>query len=282
MLEPNAAERDRAENRPNARKRRGNLAKTLDRALQPRLPPGRPGRPKGSRNYQWTPEMDRILEELCTKFNPAKAKGMMKRQLLQARAGPGSPKPRPDSLRNAVERRMAHLRLPTGRPRKTPAVRTGRPWTETETTALLGAVGSDLEDKSIEQRTHHTIRAARAKLTRLDYSARELRGEAFTVDELAAALCVTARQVRRWKERGWLNTTRRRISQQDLAAFLRAHHEVVPYRMLPRDTQLFLIDLGYPASDAAQFRATVKAILETVGGRKRRSDARIAGAVSSR
>jgi hypothetical protein len=147
---------------------------------------------------------------------------------------------------------------------------------------LLGALGSDLEDTSIEQRTHHTIRAARAKLTRLDYSARELRGDTFTVDELAAALCVTARQVRRWKERGWLNTTRRRISQQDLAAFLRAHHEVVPYRMLPRDTQLFLIDLGYPASDAAQFRATVKAILETVGGRKRRSDARIAGVVSSR
>jgi hypothetical protein len=86
VLEPNAAERDRAENRPNARRRRGNLAKTLDRALEPGLAPGRPGRLKGSRNYQWTPETDRILEELCTKFNPGKAKGMMKRQLLQARA----------------------------------------------------------------------------------------------------------------------------------------------------------------------------------------------------
>jgi hypothetical protein len=38
--------------------------------------------------------------------------------------------------------------------------------------------------------------------------------------------------------------------------------------------QVFLISLGYPAKDAAEFRATVKSILEDVGDRKKRCDAR--------
>jgi hypothetical protein len=59
-----------------------------------------------------------------------------------------------------------------------------------------------------------------------------------------------------------------------LAAFLKDHHDRVPYDLLPRHVQVFLISLGYPAKDAAEFRATVKSILEDVGGRKKRCDAR--------
>jgi hypothetical protein len=136
----------------------------------------------------------------------------MRKNLLDMREGLGRFKPRPDSVRNAVERRMVQLGLPTGQARKRPESRTAKPWDPSETTALLAALGGDLLDESVEERTHHTIKAARAKLARLGHQASELRHVAFTVDELAAMLHATSRQVRRWKENGWLKTTRRRIS----------------------------------------------------------------------
>jgi hypothetical protein len=218
--------------------------------------------------------MDRILEEACTKFGPGKAKTVMQKKLLDVRDGQNGFEPRPASVRNRIERRMVQLGLPTGDLRKSPEARSIKPWASSETTALLAALGGDLLDESVEDRTHHTIKAARAKLARLGHKTSELRGLAFTVDEAAAILHVTSRQVRRWKENGWLKTTRRRVSDKDLAAFLKDHHDRVPYDFLPRQVQVFLISLGYPAKDAAAFRATVKSILEDIGGRKKRSDAR--------
>jgi hypothetical protein len=50
-----------------ALKKRGNLAATLNPLLEPRLPAGQPGRPKGTSNYEWTPETDSLLTELCAK-----------------------------------------------------------------------------------------------------------------------------------------------------------------------------------------------------------------------
>ena len=56
MLEPSTASQtarsedadDSTSNRPS--KKRGNLSATLDRELEARLPPGQPGRPKGTTN----------------------------------------------------------------------------------------------------------------------------------------------------------------------------------------------------------------------------------------
>ena len=146
------------------RKMPGSLGETLDSTLEPRVSPGRPGRSKGSHNYEWTPETDRILEELCAKYGPAKTKSIMQKKLMEMRGGSGEFKPRPDSLREAVERRMLHLGLATGQKRKPLESRSAKLWTPSETTALLGAVGGNLIDETIEGRTHHTIKAARAKL----------------------------------------------------------------------------------------------------------------------
>ena len=256
------------------RKRGGSLANSLDRTLEPRLPPGRPGRPPGSRNYKWTPEIDRIIAEQCAKNGPSKAKQVVQKQILNAPREPGEYRPRPDTVRKAVERRMSRLNLPTGRDRQQPQSRRAKPWTPAEIRALLGALGGDLTDESIEQRTHHTIKAARAKLARLNYSSHELRGIAFTTDELATMLQVTPRQIRRWKEKGWLKTTRRRTSDQDLSAFLKEHHECIPFRTLSREVQIFLISHGYPTAEAAAFQSRVKSILDDVAGRKKRCDAR--------
>jgi hypothetical protein len=169
---------------------------------------------------------------------------------------------------------MTFLGLPTGRERKSPAFRTAQPWTQTQIAGLLGSVGGDLIDESVEERTQHTIKAARAKLRRLGYAAEELRSVAFTTGELAVVLHVTARQVERWKEKGWLKTTRRRVTDKDLAAFIKNHSEQIPYDLLNREVQVFLLGLGYPAAEAARFKATVKSLLDDVAGRKRRKDAR--------
>jgi hypothetical protein len=257
------------------RKKKGDLKETLDRTLEPRLAPGRPGRPKGSGNYRWTPETDKILKDLCERSGPSIGKRIMRKKLLDERgSGPGEFKPRPDSVRNAVERRMEHLGLRTGQERKSPASKTAKPWTQANITALLGALGGDLMDKSLEERTGHSIKAVRAKLVRLGYKSEELRSVAFTVDEVAAMFQVTARQVRQWKEKGRLKTARRRVTDKDLAALVKEHDDRIPYNQLARHVQVFLLEIGYPAPEAPKFQAAVKSILNDVAGRKKRSDAR--------
>ena len=52
-------------------KTRGNLAATLDPQLRPRRLASPIGRPKGARNYEWTPEIDRLLAQLCAERAPA-------------------------------------------------------------------------------------------------------------------------------------------------------------------------------------------------------------------
>ena len=218
--------------------------------------------------------MDESLKDLCARLGPSTAKRIMQKRLTEMRASkPGEYKPRLDSVRNAVERRMAFLGLQTGRERKRVPSRTAKPWTQKQVAALLASVGGDLIDKSVEDRTKHTIKAARAKLRRLGYAAEELRSLAFTVGELAVMLRVTPRQVERWKEKGWLKTTRRRVTDKDLAAFIKDHPERIPYDLLSREVQVFLLGLGYPAPEAPKFQATVKSILDDVAGRKKRKDA---------
>jgi hypothetical protein len=108
----------------------------------------------------------------------------------------------------------------------------------------------------------------------LNYKAEELRSVAFTVDELAAMLHVSGRQVRRWKENGWLKTTRRRVTDEDLAAFIKEHHGRIAYHLLARHVKVFLLSIGFPVPEAAKFQAIVKSILDDVAGRKKRRDAR--------
>jgi len=94
-------------------------------------------------------------------------------------------------------------------------------------------------------------------------------------------LRVTTRRIRTWKEKGWLTTTKRRITGKDLVAFFKERHELVTFAALPLEIRTFLMDLGYPAAEASSFKANVKAILETVGGRKKRSDEQTSGSSDS-
>ena len=272
----------------------GRLAETLDRTLEPRLAPGKRGRTKGAGNYDWTPEMDNQLLEFWRTRDElgdaapggwlAKAKNVMAKRLMEL--CPRESTPRKDSLRRAVERHMVVLGLSTGNPRKkaepNPAECTKKApkekpssgaWTPHEICALLGTIGGDLMNETLVERTHHSPKACYAKLYRLGHTVNELRSGAFTVDEVAEMFRVTTRRVRTWKEKGWLKTTRRRVTDKDLVAFIKEHHKLIAFDALPLKVRTFLIDLGYPAKEASRFKANVKAILETVAGRKKRCDA---------
>jgi hypothetical protein len=260
-----------------ARKKKGSLATKLDPLLIPRCASGRPGRPKGLSNYEWTPEADRMLMDLCEKWGPTKAKHLMQRKLVELGiVGAGA---RPDTLRKAVEHRMAKLGLPTGQPRKAPADRATKRWTEGQTAALLGSLGADATIESVAVRTGHTVKSVLAKLARLGYRVHEVPGFAvFTIDQLSALLHVTLRQVRRWKEKGWLQSKDRRITERDLGQFLREHADGVDFESLPRETQVYLVDLGYPCEESANFRKNIREILDSVGRqRKYRRKSRASG-----
>ena len=248
-------------------KTRGNLAATLDPQLRPRRSPGPIGRPKGSRNFEWTAEIDRLLSELCTERSAA-AKRVVGKALLQTRSA--SSVPSADSVRKAVERRMATLGIATAERRRVPEGRVMKPWTEAQTAALLGALGADATIESIALRTGHTVKAVRAKITRLDYQVNEVHGFAvFTVAELSELLDVTERQIRRWKERGWLETKGRRITEKCLGHFLREHSDRVPFDALRREDQIYLLDLGYPRPEGAAFKKNVREILDGIGRQRK-------------
>jgi len=114
-------------------KTRGNLAATLDPQLRPRRSPGQIGRPKGSPNFEWTPEIDRLLVELCAERSAA-AKRVVGKALLQARRATSVPSA--DSIRKAVERRIATLGIVTEERRRVPEGRVMKRWTEAQTAAL--------------------------------------------------------------------------------------------------------------------------------------------------
>ncbi|MFN7998440.1 MAG: hypothetical protein U0Q18_32765 [Bryobacteraceae bacterium] len=249
-------------------RKRGNLAATLDPLLDPRLSPGRPGRPNGVRNYEWTPEIDNLLRELCASRGPANAKYIVGKKIQESR--PAGMEPRPDSVRKAVEYHMAKLGLSTGRTRKKPEPRRAKRWTEAETTALLGALGADATIKTIAARTGHTVKSVRAKLARLEYQVNEIYGFAeFTVDELAGRFHVTPRQIRRWKEKGWLQTRNRRITEPCFESFLLEHADQIPFTSLPREEQIYLIELGYPCPEGKVFRQNVREILDGIGRQRK-------------
>jgi len=248
-------------------KTRGNLAATLDPQLRPRRSPGQIGRPKGSPNFEWTPEIDRLLVELCAERSAA-AKRVVGKALLQARRATSVPSA--DSIRKAVERRIATLGIATAERRRVPEGRVMKRWTEAQTAALLGALGADATIESIALRTGHSVKAVRAKIVRLDYQINEVHGFAvFTVAELSDLLHVTERQLRRWKERGWLETKGRRITEKCLGHFIREHANAIPFDDLRRDDQIYLLDLGYPRPEGAAFKKNVREILDGIGRQRK-------------
>lgn len=97
-----------------------------------------------------------------------------------------------------------------------------------------------------------TPKAIRSKLFRVGGPAQNLSG--FKSKDLVNLLHVTARQIRRWRERGYLETTAGRITERSFERFCREHRDRIPYNSLDQTTQLWLRSLGYPSGSRSRER----------------------------
>jgi hypothetical protein len=91
----------------------------------------------------------------------------------------------------------------------------------------------------------------------------------FTVDELAELIRTTPRQIRHWKEKGWLETKNRKITDECLARFLREYPNRIPFERLAKKDQLYLLSLGYPCREQRIFRQNVREILDSIGKQRK-------------
>ncbi|MGH9582842.1 MAG: hypothetical protein ACRD4O_07905 [Bryobacteraceae bacterium] len=174
---------------------------------------------------------------------------------------------KPDAYRKAVEYRLAKLGIPTKGSRRSARETHLHRWTEAEVTALIGSLGEDVSLETIAKRTGHTVKAVRAKMARLGYTAADMPG--FTVAELASLFLVTSRQIARWKEKHWLETKNGRITEESVRHFLGAHSNRIDFDKLSYETKIYLVDLGYPNEKMVNFRRAATEILSGLGrGRK--------------
>src|SRR5437762_7428541 len=68
--------------------------------------------------------------------------------------------------------------------------------------------------------------------------------EGFTQSDLAQALRVSPRKVRRWVRVGWLNVHEGRVKERSLQGFLREHSDEIDSERLEPDLQAWLQGLG--------------------------------------
>lgn len=246
---------------PNREKTRGNLHETLDPLLHPRKPQKQPGRSKCAKNYQWSPAADAILIEVATQWEPSKAKAAIYRRLAVFHGA--AARTRPDAYRKAVEHRLAKLGLSIGSSRRSAEERVVRSWTEAQVKALIGSLGEDVSFATMAKRTGHSVKAVRAKMARLEYTAADIPG--FTADDLATLLLVTPRQIRRWKEKRWLETKNHRITEGSVRRFLSDHPDRIDFDKLSYEARVYLADLGYECKSMRDFRKSATEILSSLG-----------------
>ena len=123
---------------------------------------------------------------------------------------------------------------------------TPRPWDRVEEATLLDMVGTQ-SIPTVARSLRRTPKAVRSKLQRMGAPLEDLAG--FKGKDLVNWLNVTPKQVRRWREKGYLRSAAGRITEESLEAFCRDHPEKIPYDELGGHVQLWLRDLGYPAVD---------------------------------
>lgn len=123
----------------------------------------------------------------------------------------------------------------------------GRPWTRDEEDELR-ELASTQTIPTIAKQLGRTETAVRLKLKSLRFEYHDLAG--FKVKDLAALLGVTVRQVRRWREKRYLDGINGRITSESFAKFCKNHAEKIPYRQLDENVQLWLWGYGYRMDDS--------------------------------
>jgi hypothetical protein len=182
------------------------------------------GKPRGP-TCRWTPELDELLRTAWSRGGLRAARRAIRQQ-------------QPTWSRYSIKRRAAKLGLNGSRP---------RPWTETEINTLLLSIDGNASLSLVAKRLVRSVAAIRRKLWELGYKAESLGG--FKVKELAEMLSLPPRRVHFWVHQKYLLTKGGRITERSLSAFLRDHHDKIPYEKLQPDMQSWVREMGYPAGD---------------------------------
>lgn len=122
----------------------------------------------------------------------------------------------------------------------------GRPWTREEEDELR-ELASTQTIPTIAKQLRRTETSIRLKLRGLRFEYQDLAG--FKVKDLAALLSVTVRQVRRWREKRYLDGINGRITSESFAKFCKNHVGKIPYLQLDKNVQLWLWGFGYRMDD---------------------------------
>ncbi len=185
------------------------------------------GKPRG-KTCRWTPKLDEVLRTAWTKGGHLTA-----RRAVRAL--------RPTWSRYSVKRRAAALGL--RRPR-------ARRWTPQEDFDLAAMIEGNASLKLIANRLGRTVPAVRKHLWDLGHKAESLGG--YKVKDLAETLGVPPTRVQYWVAEGFLLTKGGRITESSFSKFLQGHSMRVPFETLSRDTQGWLVEMGYPAEGSCE------------------------------
>jgi hypothetical protein len=180
------------------------------------------GKPRG-KTYRWTPELDELLKTAWTKGGHLAARRAVR--ALQ-----------PTWSRYSIKRRAAALGL--RRPK-------ARRWTAQEDLDLERMIEGNASLRLIAKRLGRTVAAVRKHLWDLGHKAESLGG--YKVKDLAETLGVPPARVQYWVAEGFLLTKGGRITESSFSKFLQEHSMRVPFETLSRETQNWLVEMGYPA-----------------------------------
>lgn len=119
-----------------------------------------------------------------------------------------------------------------------------REWTPEEVEKLQDLIATH-SVPTVAKYLRRTPKAIRSKLLRLGSTADHLAG--FKAKDLVNLIKVTPRQIRRWREKGYLESMAGRITEESFERLCTNRPSRIPYDSLDRNTQLWLRDFGYPA-----------------------------------
>ena len=172
------------------------------------------------RSANWRPALDAIL-----KSGAAGGPSRLHKSIQRIREQD------PELSVKKILKRTAELRLTSWK----------SPWTEEEKTYVLDHA-REFSVADIARHLGRTAGAVYQLLWRNGESAKFQDG--YTQRELAEALHVSPRKVRRWVRLGWLMLYQGRVKDRSLKRFLEGHSDEIDTRQLESDLRLWLRDLG--------------------------------------
>ncbi len=174
-----------------------------------------------SRSGKWNPKIDVIL-----KSGAAGGPSRLHRSIRQIREQD------PNLSLRRLLKRTAELKLSSWQ----------NPWRAGEKTYVLEHA-REFSVADIARRLRRTQSAVYQLLWKSRESAKFQDG--YTQQELAEALHVSPRKVRRWVRLGWLTPHQGRIKDCSLERFLEGHSDEIDAKRLESDVRLWLLDLAF-------------------------------------